>query len=345
MKKVFLTAFAVVMALSLPIQGIAAVINTTIKSDKATVEYIHNTDSFSEYKADMMPVINEWIKPENGEYVSTDIELNFTNDGAGVSKVYLGLSADTDEIVNFYSFKVTDADGKVIYDDATANNSAKNRQKEIYITDTSESGVIKLEYRIADGASASLDISSLKLFALSRVEKTVTSKPAPTAKPKFDLDTPSGNDGYVFDINDGTIKDTDSTENNPKSIEKVVGKDIPADRYNVSGNGKLTITSANGMIKYQSVITDDEGVSVVLLEKGDVIKITALDGQEKANLKFSKAASGATAGAVATVKPSKSNPKTDDASMETGMTIAVFALLAGAIITLEVIKRKNSSNN
>ncbi len=346
MKKVLMAVLSAIVVMSMSVNSFAAIINTTIKSDKETVDYSFNSSTFNEYKTDLMPAIGEWEIPNDGEYISRDISVNFATDGAGESKLYFRLEGDTKDVVNFFNFRITKAGGDVAYEEG--NSNATENFKDIYITDSKTPMEFKLEYTVSKGADRSLDISSLKIKAVSRVEALTsvpTEKPVATQKPKFDLDSlDNGRQDFVFDIADGTIKGPDNTSQE-KSVVKTVGVDIPADRYAVKGNGKLTVTTANGMVKYESVITDATGTTVVLLEKGDIIKITSANGGDTAKLSFSKAATENQAPATVTGTPNKTNPKTDDNSMGIGMTVGVIALVAGLITGLEIIKRKKNGNN
>ncbi len=348
MKKVLMAVLSAVVIMSMSVESFAAIINTTVKSDKETVDYSFNSSTFNEYKTDLMPVIGEWEIPNEGEYVSTNITLNFTNEGEGTSALYFRLEADTVDVVNFFKFRFVSPSGEVLYDDHTKSNPATDTYREIFVTNSDKPMEFKLEYTVAPGADRGLDISSLKIKAVSKVEVLTpapTEKPVPTQKPKFDLDSlDNGRQDIVFDLADGTIKGPDNQEPE-KVITKTVGKDIPADRYAVKGNGKLTVTSANGMVKFESVITDTTGTAVVLLEDGDVIKITSADGGDSAKLSFSKAATDAQAPATVTGAPNKTNPKTDDSSMGVGVTVGVIVLVVGAIAGLEVLKRKKNGNN
>lgn len=350
MKKVYLAVITVFMLMAMPLNSFAAVTNTTIKSDKDTVEYKYDPDTFTEYKTSLMSVIGDWEIPDEG-YISTDISVGFTKEGTDTNDLHLRLDGDTADVVNFFKFRFVSPTGEVLYDDLTQSNPVAENYREIYLTSSDKPMEFKLEYTVAAGADRNLDISSLKLSVISRGEKTVvatvapTEKPVPTQKPKFELDSlDNGREDIVFDLADGTIKGP-GTETEEKQVIKTVGNDIPADRYAVKGNGKLTITSANGMVKYESTISDATGTTVVLLENGDVIKITALDGQDTARLNFSKAATDVTAPGTVTQAPAKTNPKTDDSSMSTGVVIGVLAFIALAVTGLEILKRKKNGNN
>lgn len=348
MKKVILAVLSAAVVMSMSVNSFAAIINTTIKSDKETVDFSFNSATFNEYKSDLMPIIGEWEIPQEDEYISEDISINFATDGEGESKLYFYLEGDSKDVVNFFKFRFVSHNGEVLYDDMTKSNPATENFREIYVTDSKTPKEFKLEYRVAPGADRSLDISSLKLKAVSKVDvltPVATEKPVATQKPKFDLDSlDDGRQEIVFDMSDNTIKGPDNKPEE-KSVVKTVGVDIPADRYAVKGNGKLTITTTNGMVKYESVITDATGTVVVLLENGDVIKITSANGGDSAKLSFSKAATDNQAPSTITTTPDKTNPKTDDNSMGAGMTVGVIALVAGLIAGLEIIKRKKNGNN
>lgn len=141
-----------------------------------------------------------------------------------------------------------------------------------------------------------------------------------------------------------TPDSTSGTENS-KEIRKVCGVDIPPGRYNVSGSGVLMITSSNGQTKSEDIISPtDKKNTVVLLEEGDILKMTPLEGEEKSKLKFDKA--GTDPSDVTAVKKDddKTNPKTGD--NDELAVIGVLAVVAVAALgLLEVIKRKKKNSN
>lgn len=354
MKKVFMAALSALVVMSMSVTSFAAIINTTVKSDKETVDFSFNSATFNEYKTDLMSAIGEWEIPAEGEYISRDISINFTSEGEGESKLYFRLEGDSADVVNFYKFRFVSPRGEILYDDLTQSNPATENFREIYVTDSKTPMEFKLEYTVLSGTDRNLDISSLRMKAVSKADVLTpapTEKPVPTQKPKFELDSlDNGREDIVFDLADGTIKgpdgeNGDDNQTPQKEIIKTVGKDIPADRYKVMGNGKLTVTSANGMVKYESVITDSTGATVVLLENGDIINISSADGGDSAKLRFTKAATDNKAPATVTKAPTKTNPKTDDNSMGVGMTVGVIVLIAGIVAGLEILKRKKNGNN
>lgn len=348
MKKVFMAILLAVVVMSVSVTSFAAIINTTVKSDKETVEFSFNSAIFNEHKEDLMPAIGEWEIPAEGEYISRDISVSFASEGEGESKLYFRLEGDSADVVNFYKFRFVSPRGEVLYDDLTQSNPATENYREIYVTDSKTPVEFKLEYTVLSGTDRSLDISSLKMKVVSKVDVLTpapTEKPVPTQKPKFDLGSlDNGRQDIVFDLADGTVKGPDN-ETTEKTVTKTVGKDIPADRYRVTGNGKLTVTSANGMVKYESVITDATGATVVLLENGDIITISSANGGDSAKLSFTKAATDNKAPATVTKAPTKTNPKTDDSSLGVGMTVGVIVLIAGLVAGLEILKRKKNGNN
>lgn len=350
MKKAFLAVVLSAIITILPLEAFATVTNTTIKSDKGTVEYSFNSDTYSEYKHNIQEVIGEWQIPAEGESVSVDVTVDFAKEGTDSNVLYLCLDGDTADVVNFFTFRIVSPNGEVLYDDKTQSNPAQENKREIYLTTSDAPMEFTLQYDVTQGKDRNLDISSLRMSVISKkADATVvpTEKPVVTPKPKFDLDSlENGDKEIVFDLADGTIKTPDGADGEAvKSIEKVVGKDIPADRYKVTGGGNLKITSANGLVKYEVTIDDKNESEVVLLEDGDVIKITALEGEESAKLSFNKASTDNQAPAKVTVAPKKTNPKTGEDGMGIGITLGIVVLIGGAIVGLEILKRKKNGNN
>lgn len=350
MKKAFLAVVLSAIITVLPLEAFATVTNTTFKSDKGTVEYSFNSDTFSEYKFNIQDVIGEWQIPADGESVSVDITVDFEKEGTDSNVLYLCLDGDSADVVNFFTYRIVSPSGEVLYDDKTQSNPSQENKREIYLTTSDAPMKFTLQYDVKEGKDRNLDISSLRMSVISRKADTkvvATEKPVVTPKPKFDLDSiENGEKGIVFDLADGTIKTPDGADGKPvKSIEKVVGKDIPADRYKVTGGGNLKITSANGLVKYEVTIDDKNESEVVLLEDGDVIKITALEGEESAKLSFNKASTDNQAPAKVTTAPKKTNPKTGEDGMGIGITLGIVVLIGGAIVGLEILKRKKNGNN
>ncbi len=259
--------------------------------------------------------------------------------------------------LNYYTFTVKDSSGNILLSHvADAENDA--RSKELPLATLAGTGSVEFDISYNGDASKkeSVDLSKLGISVLLRradklevaptAAPTVkpTEKPAvetarPTLRPKFDFDDLSEKaQGIIFNTDDDTKPD--GTQASGKQTVKVCGTDIPPGRYVVSGSGNLKITRANGTVKGDVKVNNTKGT--VLLEKGDVLTITPLDGEEKAKLRFDAATS--TTGEVGKVSPqNKTNPKTGEGDNAPFIAIAVGLLALAAFAGLEILKRKKTN--
>lgn len=263
--------------------------------------------------------------------------------------------ADGKSPLGNYDIKVTDGAENEIY-----NGSGIVKNGESYadiplgtvMSDTeyiySVTYVLKDTSVDTSGVSVSFAVTS----ALKPTPTPYVSKSKSTPKPKFDFDVLENTDEFVFDFTDlgGTLdkdeKNTDGTQT-VKTITKVCGDDIPPGRFSVTGNGKLRILSSAGGVKNEYVISENPSSSaetktvVTVLESGDVLSITPLDGTEKASLKFNKVKGESSENTVSPKSPgqdSKSNPKTGDDNI--GVVVGIMFSAGIALVLLQTLKRK-----
>ncbi len=358
LKKIYFAVIAAIMAAVIPMQVMAQTSQLSVSNERGEVKLDVNKD-INRVSAD---IIFDDIDTCT-EMVSNKITLK--SDVAAEVSLRLGASelpGDGTNPLDNYKLTVTDSSNKVIYNSEASPIEGSVTYREISLGEIAAGGtkIYTVAYELIDD---SIDMSMVKMEVGAIATSTPTTKPtvAPTAKPtttlkpKFELDNANATSEFVFDF-DSEFADEDGdnktgADNKTKEIKKVCGKDIPAGRFGVSGNGQLKITSANGSQKSEYIINEKPSKpaevkdAVVVLEEGDVITIKAVDGQEKAKLKFDKVATDTAKTTATPVKADdkKNNPKTGDSNMGIIIGIGVFAVLA--VAGLELLKRKGRTNN
>lgn len=348
MKKIYLVIVAVLISALFPMQIFAEMPQVVLSNDNGEVK-INITNSLISKSADtLIPGIKDCKEKKTQE---------FTVKAESAAKVALRLEAKSKSQLEAFETVITDVDGNEIYN-STANQAADGdtyKDMPLGSFTSGEEKTYKISYVIKD-TSADVSDVSLAVIVWQETEPSPTPyiyKPKSTPKPKFDFDVLDGKDEFVFDFSevaDMNGENENNTAATEKEIKKICGKDIPAGRFSVTGNGKLKITSSAGGVKTEKIISENpqngESVktAVVVLEDGDVITITPINGDEKARLKFNKVTTESGNVTPVPLQPTaaaKSNPKTGDGNM--GIMIAVGVLAVAAFIGLEVLKRRNKA--
>lgn len=266
---------------------------------------------------------------------SVDSELTITSDSDNGEDVEFGLRLSIDEadenaeysVLDYYTFKITDTAGNVIYDSAEsepteASALVKDIPLGVFNTDFTEDtkkyiiecGVNK-EVADAVGSNAVDDMDILLTTSLYTNEAatqpaatpsagTVTPGAGPTLKPQFELsatDVPS----TVAPAETATPAPTETASASPAPTEApkekkiICGEDIDPGRYTVTGNANVRITTADGEMISETTVTDGthedvKGVKqfITSLEEGDVITITPISDDIKASVNFEKTNTG-----------------------------------------------------
>lgn len=355
LKKIYMALVVALMTAIIPMQGMAQTPQLTATNENGEVKVNITSGTTTQSVDELLPGINE-------STVAKTQEITLKAEAGVIASLRLEISevptAGNTTPLNNYNVTVTDADNNIVYNTATANQAKRNDSyKEIKLGElqANEEKTYSVTYSLID---STVDVSeiSVTLAAKTNVEPTPVPAPAePTATlaPKFDFDSLDSTNEFIFDFAD-EFTDTESEDptKTSKEIRKVCGKDIPAGRFSVTGNGVLKITSANGSVKNELVIAENpvngNGVktAVVLLETGDVLTITPLEGTEKARLKLNKVTTDAVSATATPVQPvvdTKTNPKTGDGNVGIVIGVALFAVLA--FVGLEILKRRGKTNN
>lgn len=347
LKKIYLALVAALMAAVIPMQAMADTPQLTAKNDNGEVA-VSITNSITTKNADeILPGITECID-------GAEQTITLKADAGAVASLRLVLPQKTTETttpLNNYNVVITDAEGEIVYDsDKAAAAKLNDVYKELTLgeIETGAEKTFTVTYKIID---PQIDVSMVTVELAAKTNVVPTPKPAATLKPKFDFDSLEKQDEFIFDFADEFGGGTTDSVNKSNEITKVCGEDIPAGRFSVTGNGKLKISSAAGSVKSESVVSETPvagksvKTAVVLLEDGDVLSITPIEGDEKARLKFNKVTTAATTATATPVKPTaapKTNPKTGDGSVGIVVGVALIAVLA--VGALEYMKRKSKTN-
>lgn len=370
-KKIYLMMVAVFMTALIPLHAVAQTSELTAKNNNGEVK-VSITNSVETQNADeILPGIREC-----SEAITHSLTLKADADVVASLKLMTSEVATGDKIpLNNYDIIIKNEKEEVIYDSKNAIMSKRNDSyKEMPFGNilAGEEKTYSITYMLIDTQT---DVSTISLAISAKAYLEPTQAPENTPKPKYTME-----DEFIFDwdqeqekIDNEVAESTDPSATLPPSkpittIKKVCGEDIPAGRFSVTGNGNLKISSSTGSVKSEAIISENpvEGKSVktavVLLESGDVLDITPLEGEEKARLKFNKintttpAASATTndkngdrKANIATPTPknpaqaAKTNPKTGDDGV--GILIGVAAFAVVAFVALEIIKRKKRNNS
>ncbi len=378
MKKIYLsTASVLVTASALVTQALAAAPSISVSTDKSNVSYTYTAVNGDETVADAAKLFGDFAEVSDTEYSSEN--LTITSESADGNKVEVLLRLDAEKtdytysVLDYYTFVIADGDGNVIYDgEAEAAADAQASEKEISFgvfnsEEAAETRTYTVDYKLNPEVVSALDgaAANLKVSIASRVVDDVEE---PDYKVSVTARTPEP-DTEVAEAVDA-VTDTASTAapevtSTPEAIEineisKVCGKDIPAGRYMVSGNGIVKIETPDGDIK-DIVITDGtiegvEGVDKALatINNGDIITASPLKGMDQPAIRFertdvsaettgTRTGTSAAASTVPSGRPTvapKNNPKTGEGSSETVALCGIMAVCAAVIGVLEIIKRK-----
>lgn len=348
LKKIYLALVAALIAAFIPMQIMAETPQLTAKNDEGEVA-VSITNSLTtqladellpDFKKSTTPVTKELtLKAEAGVIASLRIQISETP------------TEGKETPLNNFNVIVVDAEENVVYNSATGMMAKRNDSyKEITLGElqANEEKTYKITYALID---ESVDVSKISVTLAAKSNVKTAPGVEETPAPKFDFDSLEKQDEFIFDFADEFKESTTGTSNKSNEITKVCGKDIPAGRFSITGNGKLKISSATGSVKSESVVSETPvagksvKTAVVLLEDGDVLSITPLDGEEKARLKFNKVTTATTTATATPIKSTaspKTNPKTGDGSV--GIVIGVALLAVLAVGALEYMKRKSRSN-
>ena len=358
MRKTVYIALVLILTMLFPVSSMALETDVKVSSKVGYTTAKFDTDKDKECVFDitmLYPYVSKFEgKSENTFFIDCPDDI----DADIFLRVHTESNINTDKIIDFYDFVITDTDGKGIFDKSNENNVITgNKSKDIPLGSfkgKNDKKAYILTCDKSDNADTSTDLSHLSLSFVLKNNKDISSVNVGNdsgSDQKFDLnEVIQNNGGFVFgDDEEVTPASTPDPLKSDKLIKKVCGKDIPAGRYIVSGNGWLNVTSAAGADKGSANITDGTNTKVqgiksvaVVLETGDVINILPLEGDEKARLKFDKAAATEN-GTDRTPTITKSNPKTNDSSSGALLYGGIALVLLIGLTAVKRFKKKQDN--
>ena len=346
MKKIYLALVIALVTAILPVHIYAQTPQIKINNDNGEVAIDITSDFYAKSIDNIIPDIENCTEAK-----VESVKIKAEAKAEMKLRLALNSSSATDtNPLNAYKITVTDSNGTLVYNTVTAtplNVGDTYLDIPLGVLEAGDEKTYSVRYELSNSISDA-DVSiELAVKSPDTATPKPTSKPTATLKPKFDLNESDDIEGgIVFDFETEKDSKSDATATT-KELVKVCGKDIPEGRFVVSGNGKLKITTKTGNVKSSYTIkedannTDSVKNAVVLLEKGDVITITPLDGDEKGRLKFDKVSTDALTSTATPKNPSdadKTNPKTGDNNL--GIVIGVGVLAILVLAGLELVKRR-----
>lgn len=280
--------------------------------------------------------------------------------------------ADTYTAVDYYSVRIANERGTVIYDDEEANAPTGETLKRINLgtlnnnKNRSDEETYKIYVSVNDEVNTSQlsDSPSDVVWKLAYTDDTDEFEPTPspavsnTAAPT----TPS-----VSNTTAPSARATATAAPTPtapaKTITVAVTKDddvpdsVTPGSYRLEGSGHVVITDSNGNKKAEFDLTTSNSQSVTTLREGDKVTVTGPNGSY---VQFRNPTATATprAAARATARPTstprrttrptatataKANPKTGDNAPIIGVSVVAGMALA-AVVYIGITSKKNKNN-
>ena len=292
-------------------------------------------------------------------------------------------SPDEYTALDYYKIKVTTANGDVIYDSANVTDETEEQKsyKDIPLGTLNETAATENRiYNLTISADKSLNKNSAVTTALRKLDWSIVSDTYDTGENKV-AEASESNEQTESKETDDKTEPTVTTQPSPaatakaesseaaeattvtlKKGEYVVGTDIPAGRYKMTGEGKASVYTPEDIVKMTVVLkhkgdTETNGVEeyVMSVADGETLKIdnevTLTPHRAQAILPSptptakssasSSSGSGTGRNSTTSSSSSKTNPKTGDTTPVMLVTIIGIAALAG-IGVIEYKKRRMS---
>ncbi len=390
MKKIYFGAVLTAVAVSAgSIAAFAAESTVTVKVDSENLTYSYDAANgeYSESVSDLFAAEEE----NTSDKITKEFSITSNTEEKGGIEFSLRITADENavndgfSVSDYYLVKISDLDGNVIYDSTVDEAEKIDSGIDIALgvfntqfTEDTKSYIIEYGINPDSGYTADMaekygvDVSLVSDIYSAPAAETdqAVSAPAPTLKPKFEL---NASDATAAPVSEATTAPTAAPSAQPsesaedQKVKKIVcGEDIEPGRYTVTGNANVKIETKNGELISETVVTDGTDASIkgvkqfmTTLEDGDIITITPLSENIKAAVNFEKSTGSDSKNATAassssnknnktqsTAKPStssKTNPKTGDMGTTTTVLGSLMGVSAAAAGSLEVIKRKKKS--
>ncbi len=265
--------------------------------------------------------------------------------------------------LDYYKIKVTTSNGDVLYDadeEKSEDTTEQKSYKDIPLgtlnsTDSAENRI----YNLTISVDKSLNKNTAVANASRKLDWSIVSEIAETSENKADVEEGQSNDGdsanndnkmtpapSVNTVQQNTPKPAGSVAGTLKKGEYAVGTDIPANRYKMTGKGKVSVYTPDGIVKMSVVLkqkgdTSTNGVEEYVLSLSDgerlVVENEATLTPHKAQTLIPSptptakpsAASSANSSKTNTSSTSKNNPKTGDTTPVILIVVIGVAALAG----------------
>ncbi|MBQ2664008.1 MAG: LPXTG cell wall anchor domain-containing protein [Clostridia bacterium] len=265
--------------------------------------------------------------------------------------------------LDYYKIKVTTSNGDVLYDadeEKSEDTTEQKSYKDIPLgtlnsTDSAENRI----YNLTISVDKSLNKNTAVANASRKLDWSIVSEIVETSENKADVEEGQSNDGDSANndnkmtpapsantVQQNTPKPAGSVAGTLKKGEYAVGTDIPADRYKMTGKGKVSVYTPDGIVKLSVVLkqkgdASTNGVEEYVLSLSDgerlVVENEATLTPHKAQTLIPSptpsakpsAASSANSSKTNTSSTSKNNPKTGDTTPVILIVVIGVAALAG----------------
>ncbi|MBR0469587.1 MAG: LPXTG cell wall anchor domain-containing protein [Clostridia bacterium] len=265
--------------------------------------------------------------------------------------------------LDYYKIKVTTSNGDVLYDadeEKSEDTTEQKSYKDIPLgtlnsTDSAENRI----YNLTISVDKSLNKNTAVANASRKLDWSIVSEIVETSENKADVEEGQSNDGDSANndnkmtpapsantVQQNTPKPAGSVAGTLKKGEYAVGTDIPADRYKMTGKGKVSVYTPDGIVKMSVVLkqkgdASTNGVEEYVLSLSDgerlVVENEATLTPHKAQTLIPSptptakpsAASSANSSKTNTSSTSKNNPKTGDTTPVILIVVIGVAALAG----------------
>ena len=383
MKKLLFFITAVII-LSLSFTAFAATSNISIKNNEVNstpVTYSYDAASSGEIVKSiksLMTKIDELSKQDSvvqtltisslsadKKAVAFKLRLSLPDKNNGSEKPEKLATPSPEEYaaLDYYKIKVTTSNGDVLYDadeEKSEDTTEQKSYKDIPLgtlnsTDSAENRI----YNLTISVDKSLNKNTAVANASRKLDWSIVSEIAETSENKADVEEGQSNDGDSANndnkmtpapsantVQQNTPKPAGSVAGTLKKGEYAVGTDIPADRYKMTGKGKVSVYTPDGIVKMSVVLkqkgdASTNGVEEYVLSLSDgerlVVENEATLTPHKAQTLIPSptptakpsAASSANSSKTNTSSTSKNNPKTGDTTPVILIVVIGVAALTG----------------
>ncbi|MBQ9599585.1 MAG: hypothetical protein IJR33_07270 [Clostridia bacterium] len=383
MKKLLFFITAVII-LSLSFTAFAATSNISIKNNEVNstpVTYSYDAASSGEIVKSiksLMTKIDELSKQDSvvqtltisslsadKKAVAFKIRLSLPDKNNGSEKPEKLATPSPEEYaaLDYYKIKVTTSNGDVLYDadeEKSEDTTEQKSYKDIPLgtlnsTDSAENRI----YNLTISVDKSLNKNTAVANASRKLDWSIVSEIVETSENKADVEEGQSNDGDSANndnkmtpapsantVQQNTPKPAGSVAGTLKKGEYAVGTDIPADRYKMTGKGKVSVYTPDGIVKLSVVLkqkgdASTNGVEEYVLSLSDgerlVVENEATLTPHKAQALIPSptptakpsAASSANSSKTNTSSTSKNNPKTGDTTPVILIVVIGVAALTG----------------